>query len=131
MKLQSAERGDREGALENRLPERRRFARHQCSLPVQLHVAGQAYPTSSEITDISLGGCYVKMLLPLPVGTAVEIRIGTDGAEIQAKGTVTGEIHTPCLVIEPGGIFDGQCHMLAASEASKPLTIPIRAAQQG
>src|SRR5579871_6474324 len=49
--------------------------------------------------------------------------------EIQAKATVTGEIHTPCLVIEAGGIFDGQCHMLAASESSKPLTIPIRAAQ--
>jgi cytoskeletal protein CcmA (bactofilin family) len=51
--------------------------------------------------------------------------------EIQAGGTVTGEIHTPCLVIESGGIFDGQCHMLAASEATKPLTIPIRANQQG
>ena len=50
--------------------------------------------------------------------------------EIQPKGIVTGEIHTPCLVIEPGGIFDGQCHMLAASEASKPLTIPIRTAQK-
>lgn len=50
--------------------------------------------------------------------------------EIQAKGVVTGEIHAPCLVIEPGGIFDGRCHMLAASEATKPLTIPIRASQQ-
>src|SRR5271156_2732263 len=50
--------------------------------------------------------------------------------EIQAKGVVTGEIHAPCLVIEPGGIFDGHCHMLAASETAKPLTIPIRAAQQ-
>jgi cytoskeletal protein CcmA (bactofilin family) len=50
--------------------------------------------------------------------------------EIQAKGVVTGEIHTPCLVIEPGGIFDGRCHMLAVSESTKPLTIPIRAAQQ-
>jgi cytoskeletal protein CcmA (bactofilin family) len=49
--------------------------------------------------------------------------------EIQAKGVVTGEIHTPCLVIEAGGIFDGHCHMLAASEATKPLTIPIRASQ--
>jgi len=49
--------------------------------------------------------------------------------EIQAKGVVTGEIHSPCLVIEPGGIFDGQCHMLAASETAKPLTIPIRASQ--
>lgn len=50
--------------------------------------------------------------------------------EIQAKGVVTGEIHSPCLMIEPGGIFDGRCHMLAASETAKPLTIPIRAAGQ-
>lgn len=51
--------------------------------------------------------------------------------EIQPKGVVTGEIHTPCLVIEPGGIFDGHCHMLAQAEAAKPLTIPVRAASQG
>jgi cytoskeletal protein CcmA (bactofilin family) len=50
--------------------------------------------------------------------------------EIHPTGIVTGEIHTPCLVIEPGGIFDGQCHMLAASEAAKPVTIPIRSSQQ-
>jgi cytoskeletal protein CcmA (bactofilin family) len=49
--------------------------------------------------------------------------------EIQAKGVVTGEIHAPCLIIEAGGIFDGRCHMLAASESTKPLTIPIRASQ--
>ncbi|HLE37057.1 MAG TPA: polymer-forming cytoskeletal protein [Candidatus Acidoferrales bacterium] len=51
--------------------------------------------------------------------------------EIQPKGVVTGEIHSPCLVIEPGGIFDGRCHMLTSSETAKPLTIPIRAATQG
>jgi cytoskeletal protein CcmA (bactofilin family) len=51
--------------------------------------------------------------------------------EILPKGIVTGEIHAPCVVIEPGGIFDGQCHMLAAAESAKPMTIPIRAAQQG
>jgi cytoskeletal protein CcmA (bactofilin family) len=50
--------------------------------------------------------------------------------EIHAKGIVTGEIHSPCLVIEPGGIFDGQCHMTAASDAAKTLIIPIRSAQQ-
>ncbi len=50
--------------------------------------------------------------------------------EIQPKGVVTGEIHTPCLVIQPGGIFDGRCHMLASAEATKPLTIPFRAANQ-
>src|SRR5712692_4983868 len=50
--------------------------------------------------------------------------------EIQAKGVVTGEVHSPCLVIEPGGIFDGRCHMLASAQATKPVTIPIRAINQ-
>jgi cytoskeletal protein CcmA (bactofilin family) len=50
--------------------------------------------------------------------------------EIHSKGIVTGEIHTPCLVIEPGGVFDGQCHMLAESSA-RAVTIPIRSGTQG
>src|SRR6204780_38208 len=48
--------------------------------------------------------------------------------EIQPKAIVTGEIHTPCLIIEPGAVFDGRCHMLSATEAAKPITIPIRSA---
>jgi len=48
--------------------------------------------------------------------------------EIQAKGVVTGEVHSPCMVINPGGIFDGRCHMLASSDAAAGVTIPIRAA---
>ncbi len=51
--------------------------------------------------------------------------------EIHSKGIVTGDIHTHCLAIEPGGIFEGQCHVMPPSEASKPITIPIRAAQSG
>lgn len=31
--------------------------------------------------------------------------------EIKANGIVLGDIHTAALVIEPGGYFDGQCHM--------------------
>jgi len=50
--------------------------------------------------------------------------------EIQPKGVVTGEVHSPCLVIDPGGIFDGRCHMLGSSDASTSVTIPIRAMSQ-
>jgi cytoskeletal protein CcmA (bactofilin family) len=50
--------------------------------------------------------------------------------EIQPKGVVTGEVHSPCMVVDPGGIFDGRCHMLASSEASAGVTIPIRAVGQ-
>ena len=51
--------------------------------------------------------------------------------EVQPKGVVNGEIHTPCLVIEPGAVFDGQCHMHGESTATQPITIPIRSATQG
>ncbi|HXO06329.1 MAG TPA: polymer-forming cytoskeletal protein [Candidatus Sulfotelmatobacter sp.] len=46
--------------------------------------------------------------------------------ELKTKAIVTGEIHCPCLIIEPGAVFDGNCQMLGADETSKPLTIPIR-----
>lgn len=49
--------------------------------------------------------------------------------EVQPKGVVTGEIHTPCLSIEPGGVFDGRCHMLTTKESAQPLTIPVRTAR--
>jgi cytoskeletal protein CcmA (bactofilin family) len=63
------------------------------------------------------------------VGGHVHGTIKASGkVEIQAKAIVTGEIHTPCLIMEPGAIFDGRCHMLSAMEASKPITIPIRSA---
>ena len=31
--------------------------------------------------------------------------------EIKEHGVVLGHIHTPCLLVEPGGFFDGECHM--------------------
>ncbi len=50
--------------------------------------------------------------------------------EIQPKGIVTGEVHTPCLVIEAGGILDGRCHMTKATESEKAVTIPLRPVAQ-
>jgi cytoskeletal protein CcmA (bactofilin family) len=43
--------------------------------------------------------------------------------EIRSRGVVLGDISTPVLVVEPGGFFDGQCHMPipeAGREQSKP-----------
>ncbi len=33
--------------------------------------------------------------------------------EIKEAGVVLGDIFTPCLVVDPGGYFDGHCHMPA------------------
>jgi len=74
--------------MENKVPEHRRSARHKCALPVQLHCAGQSYPTSGETTDVSVRGCYVKLLFPLPVGTQVDVRIALPDGEVKAKGVI-------------------------------------------
>lgn len=68
--------------------ERRRFPRAACSVPVNLHPAGQSYPTCCETTDLSLCGCYVRLQSPLPVGTLVDVRIGIEGGEVKAKGII-------------------------------------------
>lgn len=36
---------------------------------------------------------------------------GTNRVEILPSGAIEGEVHTPCLVIEAGGVLDGRCHM--------------------
>lgn len=40
--------------------------------------------------------------------------------EIREHGIVLGDIYTPCLVVDPGGYFDGTCHM-PAPEPQKSL----------
>lgn len=39
--------------------------------------------------------------------------------EIKSNGIVLGDLHTGSLVIEPGGYFDGQCHMPSPSAANR------------
>ncbi|MFQ5663061.1 MAG: polymer-forming cytoskeletal protein [Terriglobia bacterium] len=41
---------------------------------------------------------------------------GTTRVEILPSGTVEGEVHTPCLVIEAGGVLEGRCHMKAEAK---------------
>jgi len=44
--------------------------------------------------------------------------------EIKEHGVVLGSIYTPCLLVDPGGFFDGQCHMPTPGPAAPSLTAP-------
>jgi cytoskeletal protein CcmA (bactofilin family) len=39
--------------------------------------------------------------------------------EIKEHGVVLGDIFTPCLLVDPGGFFDGQCHMPTPEPATQ------------
>lgn len=45
----------------------------------------------------------------------------TDKVEIQANGVVLGDIYTASLILEPGGYFNGHCHMPTPVPASQPV----------
>ena len=48
--------------------DRRQFARHTCRIEAQILPRTDSAEIRGTITDISLGGCYVEMLSPLPSG---------------------------------------------------------------
>jgi cytoskeletal protein CcmA (bactofilin family) len=48
--------------------------------------------------------------------------------EIQAAAVVTGQIHVRCLIIQPGAVFEGQCHVVESPDGSLPVAVPIRSA---
>jgi hypothetical protein len=59
---------------------RRRFARHRISFPLEIRDERVNMPLRVNATDISGNGCYVETVMPLPVATAlrVDIWIGDD-----------------------------------------------------
>lgn len=48
--------------------------------------------------------------------------------DIKEHGIVLGDIYAPCLVVDPGGYFDGQCHMPAPEPSG---TVPAGAVRPG
>ena len=44
--------------------------------------------------------------------------------EIKEHGVVLGSIYTPCLLVDPGGFFDGQCHMPTPGPAAPGAAAP-------
>ena len=44
--------------------------------------------------------------------------------EIKEHGVVLGSIYTPCLLVDPGGFFDGQCHMPTPGPAAQAAPGP-------
>ena len=68
--------------------ERRQFVRHACRMAAQIVLQNGSLRMTATVTDLSLGGCYVEMLSPLPVDTFVDISISPDDTTLQLSGRV-------------------------------------------
>jgi len=115
--------------MESTHPERRQTPRRCCSLMIEVRAPEQRYPNRCETTDISPGGCYVKSLFPLPVGTVVDVSIRTGDTEVQTKGVV--KTSDPALgngieftEMTPSQTLQLQHYLKTLPEAEAPEFIP-------
>lgn len=68
--------------------DRRLFARRPCRIETLVFVNDDCVETSGKITDISLGGCYVEMLQPLPVDTLIKLAVLSGATTLRFSGKV-------------------------------------------
>ena len=68
--------------------ERRQFVRHPCRMAAQIVLQNGSLRMTATVTDLSLGGCYVEMLSPLPVDTFVDIALSPGDVTLQLSGRV-------------------------------------------
>jgi hypothetical protein len=67
---------------------RRRFARHKISFPLELRDGRSGPCMQTNATDISGCGCYVETLIPMPLGTEVKLSFWMESEKINTTGLV-------------------------------------------
>ncbi len=94
-----------------RLYERRRYPRFNLSFPAELIPLQQQYGIKGETNDVSLSGFYFRTMLPLAVGTELQVRLALADEFITCKAVVR--------TADPG-VGNG-CEFLEISDADKEI----------
>jgi hypothetical protein len=69
-------------------PDRRQSPRLRCQLPVEIRTQGSRFANRAETTDVSLTGCYVATMQPMPLGTELDLRCWVGARPIDCRAVV-------------------------------------------
>ncbi|MGA7847789.1 MAG: PilZ domain-containing protein [Terriglobales bacterium] len=69
-------------------PDRRRHTRYTVQVQIEIHLDGSDIPIRLETTDLSRGGCYIRLVTPLSVGIGLHATLWLDGCPIVIRGLV-------------------------------------------
>ena len=75
------------GALASQA-ERRQFQRYTVQVQIELREEGSDVPLRMETTDLSRGGCYIQLMMTLPIGAYVGITLWLDDCPVHIRGRV-------------------------------------------
>lgn len=79
---------------------RRRYTRHLCVGTVEFRIRGSKTSMSGALTDLSLGGCYIKAQATCPKGTILELVLEVGKTRVHAHGKVAVVSPTTGMGIE-------------------------------
>jgi PilZ domain-containing protein len=80
--------------------DRRRFPRMKCFVAVEVRLDGAATPVWGNLSNTSMGGCFVETASPVPTGVSVEVGLWVASGKIWVKGMILNGIVTkssPCF----------------------------------
>ncbi|HLZ40517.1 MAG TPA: diguanylate cyclase [Candidatus Sulfotelmatobacter sp.] len=68
--------------------DRRSHPRMKCRVTIEVHAEGGGVPLFANITDISMGGCYIETSTILAAGTKIKLGFSMDDPSLTADGVV-------------------------------------------
>jgi hypothetical protein len=68
--------------------DRRASSRLKCASSAEVYPTGEATPIRTRTADLSLGGCFLEMPNPLPVGTQIRIALWVQDFKLWANAEV-------------------------------------------
>lgn len=68
--------------------DRRAHPRLKCRVTIEVHAEGGGIPLFANITDISMGGCYIETSTILAAGTKIKLGFSMDDPSLAAEGVV-------------------------------------------
>ncbi|MFZ3341049.1 MAG: PilZ domain-containing protein [Terriglobales bacterium] len=68
--------------------ERRLCQRYPLSVEIEVTEMASHTPSRGNTTDVSLSGCYVATIFPLPAGATVDLKLWIEDGNIKGHGSV-------------------------------------------
>ncbi len=100
--------------------DRREYPRIKLSVPVVMHTDADGGPIRGATSDLSLGGCYIETIFPLPIGTNLDLQLSI-GSTVLIAATV--------VACDPQ-VGNGIRFLNMLSEDREALAAFLKAAQQ-
>lgn len=72
-------------------PQPLRLSPTETKVPIELYVEDSQSPIRGATADISLTGCSIETIFPMPVGTSLELRLRLDDTPLVLATVVTND----------------------------------------